>query len=175
MKFVLVKEWRDYNLKLKVIMLVDLTGLPSRVEGLNFHPFAADTAALLNRSDPDIARAETTSPFSFITISTETAPPCRALLAERGKVGCTFLKASPGTITLSLRGSAGRAGVGAAPVECSGTPAVIPPGVLPSAPARLSSAGEPRGGDKAGLRLGIGLQLCIEFRLRVTCISLVRP
>jgi hypothetical protein len=67
-----------------MIVLVDFTGLPSRVEGLNFHAFAADTAAFLNRSDPDIARAETTSPFSFITTSTETAPACRALLAESG-------------------------------------------------------------------------------------------
>jgi hypothetical protein len=64
----------DHNLKLKLIVLTDDTGLPSRVEGLNFQRLAAETAASLNSAGPDIARAETTSPFSLIVTSTVTMP-----------------------------------------------------------------------------------------------------
>jgi len=73
-----------HSLKLNTIVLIEATGLPSRVAGLNFQRRAAAIAASRSSDGPDKTRAAITSPRSLMLSSTVTVPAWRATRAFVG-------------------------------------------------------------------------------------------
>src|SRR5262245_38563611 len=130
----------------------DLTGTPSSVIGLNLKARAAVSAAPASIPGPEVARAETTFPCSFIPSSTVTVPVIWADRAACGYTGSTLLMTSPPAITAALLAvGPGVGGGGAAGRSWASAPgATLGPPTVPGA----ALTGPTTGG-------GVGLGCCV--------------